>query len=522
MILIAIDNMKNGTEKKRIYIISAIIATVLTVASFVSDRTVFTFPNAEDAGYGLAIADYCICKILAFVVLFALANCLFTVILGRGEQRDRLWGVIKCGLLYLPILLAVLIIKLPGGYVTNDELSICENAKSLVHDTWFNYLTVYYYIVSFMIFPFKYGPIIMKAIIEFFVVGYTVFRSREYFGEKAGLFMYLLFILYPVIAYTTSAHRLPVYFFLYLLLFAKLIFDVSVKRDITRPRLFLVLLAGAVLSGWRSEGIYLVILIPILLFIAYPKLRNIKSMTVLILCYAVIRFAVFLPQDAVTGQDISSAANDRMKPFYAYTITNMYRNGLDTDKNADDLAIIDEYIPTEAIEKINEHYGDINYEDVLILIKDEFGGVRPEAGYTQYYDFSQSCMRIFMNNPGVFAKTRWGAFCYAALPYHITYQGMGIGQLLSFAISVVKTVSYNLFIPAVFTVLLCIYSLVKKRWFTFFAAGGLIAHFTLVFILAPASYFKYYFPVYIMAYFYMIFLLVRRFSKREDEKGSLI
>ena len=164
------------------------------------------------------------------------------------------------------------------------------------------------------------------------------------------------------------------------------------------------------------------------------------------------------------------------------------------------------------IEQINEHYGDINYEDVLILYKDEFPGVREDAGYTEYYDFTQALKRIFMNNPGVFIRTRIGAFCYAAMPYHITFSGFGIRALASLAVSIVKSLSYNLFIPVAFAALMCIICLIGRKWFGFFVAAGLVAHWFIVFVLAPASYFKYYFPVYIMSYFYIIVLLIRYFS----------
>ena len=354
----------------------------------------------------------------------------------------------------------------------------------------------------------------MKALIELLVVGYCVFRSRGYFGRKAGLFMYALFLLYPVIAYTTSAHRLPVYFLVYLALFCKLTFDRLEKKDITLSGAAFILLSGAVLTQWRTEGIYLLALIPILMLLVYPKLRNVRMAALVIIAYASIQFVISIPQNGMGG-DLSGAANDRMKPFYAYTITNMFRNGLDTDKNAEDLAIVDRYLALSQIEKINEHYGDINYEDVLILYKEEFPAVREDAGYTEYYEFTEALKRIFKNNPDVFAKTRIGAFRYAALPYHITYSGASPKALAALAVSIVKSLAYNLFIPTAFAALMCIVCLVKRKWFGFFAAGGLIAHWSIVFVLAPASYFKYYFPVYIMSYFFITVLLIWYFAGKK-------
>ena len=514
--------MKNNTGNNHIAAVSAVIAAVLSGISFYTDRFMFIFPDKGDSRYAMALTDYCICKVLAFAVLFAAAYAVIMLIRSKDEGREGIAGVVKCALPYLPVVMAVIAIKLPAGFVTNDEYAICESASNLVHDTWFNYMTVYYYIVSFMILPFKYSPVLLKAVIQLITAGYCVYRSKEYFGKKSGAFMYILFILYPVVAYTVSAHRLPIYFLLYLLLFTKMTFDLLEKKDISGRNLFAVLVAGAILTQWRSEGIYMLVLLPILLFIAYPRFRTKKAGVCLIVAYLLIQYVISIPQNGAFPIGIGGAANDRMKPFYAYTITNMFRNGLDTDKNAEDLAKIDEYIALSSFEDINEYYGDINYEDVFILYKEEFGGVREDADYTQYWEFSESCKRIFKNNIDVFLRTRWGAFCYAAMPYHITYTGSGPRELVSFAVSVVKTVTYCLFIPVAFAVFLLIYSLIKRRWFAFFTFGGVAAHWFLVFVLAPASYFKYYFPVYIMAYFFMIFMLIRRFGAKDKGDNSLV
>lgn len=502
---------------KKINIISVTAAAVISIAGAgIFDRNTFTFPAAGDEHYALAMADYAVCRILAAFVLFAAFHLILTLIFLRNEKRDEALDIVKCGLYYLPVILAVMFIKLPQGFLSNDEYSIYEGAVILKHDTWFNFMTGYYYIVSLMLIPFKYAPIITKAVIEFFVVGYTAKRCRSYFGVKAGSFVYILFLLYPFIAYTTSAHRLPVYFLIYLSVFVKLLFDRLEKKEGSFAGVFPVLAAGAVLTQWRTEGIYLLVLIPILAFMAYPSLRNRKSAVYVIATYILIQCILWIPQNGMVSGNLDGAANDRMKPFWAYTITNMYRNGLDKTKNAEDLEIVDKYLSLDAIDAINEHYGDINYEDVLILYADGFVGVRENAGDKEFNDYSEALKRIFTNNPDVFIKTRWGAFCYAALPYHLTPLSDG---MVSFAVNLVKSPAYNLFIPVTIVAALCIFSLFTKRWYTFFVSGGLIAHWFIVFILAPASYFKYYFPVYIMAYFYVIAMIIWYFAGRR--KGLL-
>ncbi len=482
-------------------------------------NNIFTFPDISDNRYDLAVKDYRICLVLAAIVLIIAAHAVFTLIFRKNEYRRALIGVITSALPYLPVMIAVALIKLPQGFLTNDEYAIYNDATNLIHDTWFNIMTVYYYIVSLILIPYRYAPIIMKLVIEFFVVGYTVWRTKEHFGKKAGMFMYILFLLYPVIAYTTSAHRLPVYFLIYLAVIVKLLYDGADHRKLTYPGAVFVLFAGSVLTQWRTEGIYLVILIPVLMLIAYPGIRRPKVFLPVVILYLAFQTVLWIPQNGAVSGNLDGAANDRMKPFYAYTITNMYRNGLDLEKNADDLAIVDRYLSLDAIRAINEHYEDINYEDVLILYQEGFVGVRPEAGDAEFVAYSEALKRIFKNNPDVFARTRWGAFCYAAVPYHISFDGSGLHGLASSAFGIVKSFAYNLFIPVGFALVMCIISLIRKKWFEFFMFGGLMAHWAIVFVLAPASYFKYYFPIYITSYFYLIYMIIGYFTTRRRTEG---
>lgn len=495
--------MNNMLEKNRKYIASA-ITVIHTFLSLIWDRKIFTFPEKGTSAYGMAVFDYAVCKVLCIALLYMVYSYVLQMLM-KDRKESLAYKITMSALPYAVVILAVAAIKLPQGYLSNDEYSIYADAVNLTHSTWFCILTPYYYTVSLMALPIKYAPIIFKLIIQFFSAGYVTFRSREYFGRKIGTISYVLFLLYPVIAYTTSAHRLPVYFLIYLVLFAKMIFDRLEEQKLELKTMAGMLLTGAVLTQWRTEGIYLAVLVPILLFIAYRESFVSRKMIIAGAIMAIgFQMVVWIPQNSFSQADLGDAANDRMKPFYAYTITNMYRNGLDMEKNKDDLEIVDRYMSLEMLEAINEHYGDINYEDVLILYQDGFVGVRENAGVQEFVDYSDALKRIFKNNPDVFIKTRIGAFCYAALPYRIDFTAGGIKGLISGCISVVKSLSYNLFIPLAIGIFILVYSLVKRNWFDFFLWGGLMCHWFIVFVLAPASYFKYYFPLYIMAYFYVI------------------
>ena len=486
---------------------SFVPAVIHWILTFFTDRLIFTWTDDSN------IFNYIGCK----AVLLAILILVWKAVL---EHKKNTVDILKFAGIYLIPLIFVVMVKLPQGYLSNDENLIFEEARTLSDYTWFSYLTTWYYIISLMLIPWKYGPVIVKVVIQLLVCGYCVKRVSGRCGVRYALFTYIPFVFYPVIAYTTSAHRIPVYFLLYAYLFFKLYMDKDEERAPGRGEILLLLILGALLTQWRTEGIYLVFLLPVLLLFAYPLFRDRKRFIMLAGLFFLIQYLVSVPQNGIIPGRMGDKANNRMAPFYAYTITNMMRNGLDRDRNSADLEKVGRYLDLEAVDRINEDLRDINYEDVLILYYPGYVGVREEASPEDYNTYTEGCKNIFINNPDVFFITRCGAFNYAALPYRIETDSGGIRGAFKLIFSAVKAAFYNLYIPCILLLAGFILFLVRRMWFEFFAAAGLIGHFIIVFVLAPASYFKYYFPVYFTVYLYITVAVILRFhtelSKRKD------
>ncbi len=472
-------------------ILPAIPAVIHTAISFYTDRLVFTVKPAE------MLHNYIPCKLLMLIALYLFWSFLFT-----GNRK-----ILKYAALYLIPMTAVCLFKLPQGFLSNDEHLIFEQALQLADYTWFYYLTTWYYIISVMIIPAWFGPIVVKLIIELLVCGYCLYRFTGYLDKKYGLLLYLGFLLPPILAYTTSAHRIPIYIFIYLLLMFMLFMDRLEEIPASRTKLCGELFLIALLTQWRTEGIYLALLGPAMLLVAYPDLRKNKASVLRLIALSVLaQYLVAVPQYGLIPHRMNDQADNRMGPFYAYTVTNMFRNGLDQEKNSEDLKQIDRFLDLEIIQAINEYLGDINYEDTLILYYPGYVGRRPEADDADYRAYVDACKHLFLANPDVLAKTRLGSFDYAATVYDIRWEEGGIKGFARFLISIVKTVSYNLYLPMCLLLILFVYSILKRRPLTFLLTLCLFGHWFIVFVLAPASYFKYYFPVYFTVYFWWIMI----------------
>lgn len=532
---------------RRLIIIISVIHWCIT---FFTDHLVFDalpgngvmkdFTNLEDSAKG----HFFVCKLILLFLIYFIWNTVIKLLVDivrvfkektiRPELAGVQFRIFKYALVYLVPIMAVMIFKLPEGFLSNDESLIFAEASALNTYTWFYYLTTYYYITTMMLIPSWLGPVLVKVALQVITCGYCVWRMRDYIISKQGgkrllikgrelfradylaFLLYLPFMMFPVLAYTTSAHRIPVYYLLYLLMLFTMVMDRLMEISVTPGKLFWLMVCGALITQWRTEGIYMAGLIIILLFIAYPELiknenskLNIKRSVIIIILSLLVQYAVQIPQNGVLPSRMGDQADNRMGPFWAYTITNMYRNGLDLEKNAEDMEKVWRYLDRNVLASINEDLGDINYEDVLILYYPGYTGVMETATPEDYSLYVEGCKNIFKNNPDVLLKTRWSAFCYAALPYHINAEGGVAGWLFS----IFKAGFYNLFIPCTLVVIFLLLSLFKKKWLYFFIMSGLCCHWFIVFVLAPASYFKYYLPIYMIAYFSLVFSFIKKTVK---------
>lgn len=475
------------------FFLPLILSVFHCIITLFTDKSVFTVLTND-----MTIerwGNYSICKVCLLVLLFYIYRSIIRLIISKDKNSLIEYKILKFAVPYLIPIIAVLIFKLPQGFLTNDESLIFIQAQELNSYKWFYYLTTYYYIVSMMLIPCWFGPVIVKVSIQILICGYVVFRLFNYTNKSKYSFIgYLAFLLPPVLAYTTSAHRIPVFYLLYLLLLFIPLMD---KLEGIRPsknKLFWLLLLSAILTQWRTEGIYIAVIFPLILFSCYKELLVKKNIILLLLFSVMFQYIVAIPQYGLIPDRMGDQANNRMGPFWAYTITNMYRNGLDLEKNAADLDKVGRYLDLSVLDAINKDLGDINYEDTLILYYEGYTGVKPEATVEDYIAYTEGCKNIFINNPSVLIKTKFGSFDYAARPYHLKPGIVNRG----------KDIVYDLYLPLLLLILIWIYSVIKKNLTIFLSTSGLLGHFIIVFILSPASYFKYYFPIYMMGYFYFI------------------
>ena len=218
-----------------------------------------------------------------------------------------------------------------------------------------------------------------------------------------------------------------------------------------------------------------------LLWFAYrPKLTRRQIALALAVFYAA-ELLVWLPQ----SREHEMSAGDRSMPLFEALITGMERKGLDKEKNAADLALVDRYIDLEALHALNEELGDYCYNDNLVL----YYGMRPNPSEADKAAFREAMVRIVLHNPLVYLRNQISCWI------HISEQVYHDRKL-----DTIANVFQRLYLPTLWLFVLWIWLLVRKKWSAWFVTSAHLCHMAITTALLPAAYFKYYYAGYLYAF----------------------
>lgn len=495
-----------------------IIALVLWLFSFLIEQ--YHMPASPATN----LFNYIVCKVLLYFIYYFLIRFLYNAIVRDDRKSRREYYVLIYALPYLLVLFFWMFTRRSPELVGDESVIYMSSQVYDGMSAAFVYLTGYYYILSFMMIPTMLAPVITKMIVQALIVGYIIYRFKHIIKSKLAFILYLFFIAFYVLDNGVTAHRLPFYGPLYLLFIAKLIFDRAEKVPANKTDIIIMSLLCAVLTWWRVEGIYLLVIGFISILLAYRiKIKKIVLCTLAV--FICMQGLIVLPQikDSYSTENYTDT---RMGPFYLYIFVNMCRNGLDQEKYADELAIIDEYVSIDAVNRINNDWGDKNYEDTYIAWAEGYVGVK---NYT--VEGAAAIKKIILEEPKLFLKTQVGSWNYISLhplrgaTYSLTLDWSNARASMEKLLLWIVNLAYLpniLYIPLILVFFFFFRALVKKDWLLFWICGGMLMNALIVFVLKPASYFKYFYVLYLSGYFLLIIYVVPKFKRWRDRKKGKV
>lgn len=518
--------MDRSRKRLGLEALAALLWCVLTLAT---DRLFFR--------YDWKTPYFFVYKALFVLLAFAVVHGAVTLV-RKVRQRDAFvlrW--LQWMLPYLVLTLVVLVIVWPGCW-GNDDLDVLHLARTLEPSSWQHFLTSAAFILCLMFIPVPGGVVLIQTLLIAGVVGCflaaaeTLARERMSKPPSRGWFaiLYIPFLLPPVLLHDMQPFRSTWSTWTELFTVFLLVWWYLRGWAITKKQLAVFTLLGVLTAAWRSENIYYLAALPVLLaFLVGKKLVRpaaavVSAVGIVAGALACNAYTNYLMGDAWLYQRVA----------LCYQAAALVQDA-DPVEDAEALAMIDPIFDVQACRDLSTLHGpelrnaisrgdpDLTEEDweickkgiVQLALKYPGSLLRERLGVflnTVEQQKTESNQKLVFattvlvyTDPPESMRENQKDFLYnsiGAYPLNqqlredfimnLSYRTEFLGGLL--AVTWLMLPSFGLLALAILVLL------VRRKWMLFFAAGALAARIPLVFLTAPDTYFMYYLTPYMAGY----------------------
>lgn len=540
--------MDRSRKRLGLEALTALLWCVLTLAT---DRLFFR--------YDWKTPYFFVYKALFVLLAFAVVHGAVTLV-RKIRQKDAFalrW--LQWMLPYLVLTLVVLVIVWPGCW-GNDDLDVLHLARTLEPSSWQHFLTSAAFILCLMFIPMPGGVVLIQTLLIAGVVGCflaaaeTLVRERMPKPPARGWFaiLYIPFLLPPVLLHDMQPFRSTWSTWTELFTVFLLVWWYLRGRAITIKQLAVFTLLGILTAGWRSESIYYLVALPVLLaFLVGKKLVRpaaavVSAVGIVVGVLACNAYNSWLMGDSWEYQRVA----------LCYQTAALVQDA-DPVEDAEALAMIDPIFDVQACRDLSALHGP--------ELRNAISRVDPDLTEEDWEICKKGIIQLALKYPGSLLRERLGVFLNT-----VEQQKTESNQKLVFATTVLvytdppesmreilKDFLYNsigayplnqqlredfimnlsyrteflggllavtwLMLPSFGLLALAILVLlVRRKWMLFFAAGALAARIPLVFLTAPDTYFMYYLTPYMAGYMIAAAGLlygVLLYQKKKQERG---
>ncbi len=500
------------------------------IITFFTDHLFFKF------GDNFHWITFSISKAVSFFIILFFWNAIFKIF---KEKSEKYRGIFKCSLIYFLFLFAIFLLVYPGIWVF-DDLGFLELAAIGDWMYYLNYLTSIFYVSSLIIIPLPIGVPIMMIILSSITVGYIVYKLKTLFNlNKLYLLIYVPFLLPITVLYNMYPNRPLIYGLVYLLFFSFLIFKFLESKKLNNKEVIISLIVLAILSYWRTEGIYLLLFGPIFIFLIQKgKFRDCLKYFLIILC---IFIALKIPE-TLANKSTELYKERRILPSVINPLSYMLTQDLIGDDLEEDLEKINKVLDIELMKQ----YPSLTNVDSVWLSGDK---VIKKFNYNDFQLFKKAYLNIVKNNYKLYLECKFKTFLLASgynqyslksanlfmIPrgeivvdflenYKLTnpineefrQQVVGVLEGEHYKVNKIYPIFNNLLYSLLIICIFFIYSLFKKNYFFLCFSAVLLIHSSIIFISCPASFFMYYFPVYLSGILLGVIGLIKNLKKPKN------
>lgn len=434
--------------------------------------------------YGQQIFWSVLGHIIAVLLIIGVSSFLVRAVLNNGKERRIV--------LYSVPLLIILIRRLYYDLRFSDISTYYVGDEKLIWDAaigTFPFFFVYMseiFLICFYILPVVIAPSIIKVVLSSIIMGYVIYRAKNYYKTNVVYFLYAICFLPPIKEMGIRVHRMHWYGIIYLFVAVKLYFDFKEKRgngswvDITIVSVIL-----SVLTVLRREGLYLFVFGATLIILTYLDIswkENKKAIIISMLMFLFCELVVYYPA-------AKNGFGEKGTTYRAYLVHMLGEESFDREMVSEELKIVNQLMDVSVIDQYNHDLGDEGYIDCMYDWSSwndgKYYAIRNNITVSEEL-FYNAVIRIIKKEPMVFIRSRIKAFTVAG--WSRDWE--------------------NLFIPFFMLLLETIYSFSKKNMTLLVLCLGVLCHTSITILTMPASYFKYFWEMYLFGYYFMGICLI--------------
>lgn len=483
--------MKNLENEKKVIFFITIVWAIISLAGgiiflkkFYSVGMMNQWCSVVDKWEQIAWAV--IAYLLAVIAIYNIVRFAVKAVLYNDRERKIILYALPALILLLGAFLSDIAPVHMESYYLGDERNIWDAAVRLY--PYFFVYTSELYLICFFILPVIIAPSIVKIFFCAGIIGYVIYRVKRYYASSLAFSLYLLCLLSTFGELGIRVHRMHWYAYVYLFFAVKIYFDSKEKQKLfSLETVCIMSFVISLLTVWRREGIYLVLVGAILLLLTYAGTKTTNKRIILIIFF-LMEIMAYVPAT-------TAGVEEKGTTYRAYLVHMLGERSLDRNKIEKELKIADKYMDLSRIDRYNADLGIDGFSDCMYDWSSwgdgSYYAIRSNPTISED-KFSEVVVRIIIKEPVVFLKSRLRAFAAAA-------RGTG---------------SKNLFIPLMVVIILTVYAIIKRDWILAILCMGVLVQTVITTLAMPASYFKYFYEMYLFAYYFMVSVLLDEYLNK--------
>lgn len=481
-------------------------------------------------------------KIILLAVLLSFTLFINFVIKKVIQKDEHYIFASKIFFLYLAIMLILLLLVWPGLW-RDDEFHIFSGCKDFYMNAYQHYMTSCMYIMFLMIIPCAGGIIFCQQIVYSLIVAYIAYNLHKYYFKGRWCVACLIpFLFIPVLDSNLYPMRCCMYAFIELFFLSLIAFRVKSGKKCDWGFAILFSVSAIILAVWRTEGLYYILIAPIIFLAIFWKKSTKLEKVLVSICIVIITFIGVNIQNNLAKEKIG----DNTFIISTLGFIHLEQNNQVLYQREDIVEALDGVVDLQILQEngVGAIWSD------LPLVK---------QGYThkEYAEFQKAYVKLIVYDTKRFIKFCWDNYIKtngigvntvflgntetlydedAAYEVREYFKGQSfntpIFKNLRKAIilfceckasnnaffKVMRVLLYNTIVPTLIILGLTLMFLCRRKWA--YVSLGILAlvKIPLIFATAPSLLFMYYYPVYLEGYFIGVtYLIISLYNYKKNK-----